>query len=59
MKAMSGIDDTVTALFLKDLVHVYEVDRDDPPTGTQLIFTPDNRFGVEPTERERPPQSAC
>lgn len=50
MKAISGIDDTVTALFLKDLVHVYEVDRDDPPTGTQLIFTPDNRFGVEPLE---------
>src|SRR6185295_13954097 len=39
MKAISGIDDTVTALFLKDLVHVYEVDRDDPPTSTQLIFT--------------------
>ena len=35
------------ALFLKDLVHVYEIDRDDPPTSTQLIFTPDNRFGVE------------
>ena len=50
MKAISGIDDTVTALFLKDLLHVYEVERDDPPTGTQLIFTPDNRFAVEPLE---------
>ena len=50
MKAISGIDDTVVALFLKDLIHVYEIDRDDPPTGTQLIFTPDNRFGVEPFE---------
>src|SRR6516165_2633635 len=54
MKAISGIDETVTALFLKDLIHVYEVDRDDPPTGTQLIFTPDNRFGVEPLEQGEP-----
>src|SRR3990172_5112417 len=54
MKAISGIDDTVTALFLKDLVHVYEVERDDPPTGTQLIFTPDNRFAVEPVEGGEP-----
>src|SRR5688572_4760382 len=51
MKAMSGIDDTVTALFLKDLITVYEVERDDPPLGTQLIFTPDNRFAVEPIEQ--------
>jgi hypothetical protein len=50
MKAISGVDDTVVALFLKDLVHVYEIDRDDPPTGTQLIFTPDNRFAVESVE---------
>src|SRR5207247_6155600 len=50
MKAISGIDDTVTALFLKDLIKVYEVERDDPPTGTELIFTPDNRFAVEPAE---------
>ena len=55
MKVISGIDDTVTALFLKDLVHVYEIDRDDPPTGTQMIFTPDNRFGVEPLEQEGEP----
>src|SRR5712691_7875285 len=51
MKAISGVDDTVVALFLKDLIHVYEIDRDDPPTGTQMIFTPDNRFGVEPLEQ--------
>src|SRR5438309_4003622 len=50
MKAISGIDDTVISLFLKNLIHVYEIDRDDPPTGTQLIFTPDNRFAVEPLE---------
>lgn len=51
MKAISGIDDTVVSLFLKDLIQVYEIDRDDPPTRTQLIFTPDNRFGVEPREQ--------
>src|SRR5436309_8224145 len=54
MKAISGVDDNVTALFLKDLVKVYEVERDDPPTGTQLIFTPDNRFAVEPIEEDDP-----
>jgi len=52
MKAISGIDDALTALFLKDLIQVYEIDRDDPPTGTQLIFTSDNRFGVEPFEQD-------
>ncbi len=54
MKAVSGIDDTVTALFLKDLIQVYEVEGDDPPSGTQLIFTPDNRFAVEPVEGGEP-----
>ncbi len=54
MKAISGVDDNVTALFLKDLIKVYEVERDDPPTGTQLIFTPDNRFAVEPIEEDDP-----
>src|SRR5262245_49482887 len=49
-KALSGIDEYVIALFLKDLVHVYEVDRDDPPQSTQMILTPDSRFGVEPVE---------
>jgi hypothetical protein len=54
MKAISGVDDNVTALFLKDLIKVYEVERDDPPTATQLIFTPDNRFAVEPIEEGDP-----
>jgi hypothetical protein len=54
VRALSGIDELVIALFLKDIVKVYEVDRDDPPEGTQLIFTPDNRFGVEPIEEGEP-----
>lgn len=49
-KALSGIDEYVLALYLKDIVHVYEVDRDDPPETTQMILTPDSRFGVEPIE---------
>ncbi|HEX4998752.1 MAG TPA: DUF6178 family protein [Terriglobia bacterium] len=48
VRALTSIDDAVVALFLKDLIEVYEVDRDDPPTGVRLIFTPDHRFGVEP-----------
>jgi hypothetical protein len=51
-KALSGIDEYVLALFLKDVVHVYEVDRDDPPENTQMILTPDSRFGVEPVETD-------
>src|SRR5438034_6768636 len=50
VSALSGIDEFVISLFLKDLVQVYEVDRDDPPESTQLLFTPDNRFAVEPVE---------
>ena len=50
VRALSGIDEFVISLFLKDMIQVYEVDRDDPPQGTQLIFTPDNRFAVEPVE---------
>jgi hypothetical protein len=49
-KALAGIDEFVLSLFLKDLIHVYEIDRDDPPEQTQLILTPDSRFGVEPVE---------
>jgi hypothetical protein len=49
-KALIGIDETLIALFLKDLVRVYEVDRDDPPDVAQLISTPDERFAVEPVE---------
>src|SRR4051812_24236556 len=55
VRALSGIDEFVIALFLKDLIHVYEVERDDPPEGTQLIFTPDNRFAVEPLQAEGEP----
>jgi hypothetical protein len=51
-KALSGVDEYVIALFLKDLVYVYEVDRDDPPETTQMILTPDSRFGVEPVETD-------
>src|SRR5256885_681392 len=54
MKAISGVDATVIALFLKDLIRVYEVEGDDPPTATELIFTPDNRFSVEPLEEGEP-----
>jgi hypothetical protein len=50
VRALSGIDEFVISLFLKDVIQVYEVDRDDPPQSTQLIFTPDNRFAVEPVE---------
>src|SRR6267142_2080652 len=31
VRALSGIDEFVISLFLKDMVKVYEVDRDDPP----------------------------
>jgi hypothetical protein len=54
VRALSGIDENVIALFLKDLIRVYEVERDDPPEGTQLIFTPDNRYAVEPLEEDEP-----
>ena len=51
-KALSGVDELVIALFLKDLIHVYEVDRDDPPQNTEMTLTPDSRFGVEPIETD-------
>src|SRR5437899_12434846 len=47
MKAISGIDDTLTALFLKDLVKVYEVKCYDLQTSTELNFTPGNRLAVD------------
>src|SRR5262245_55702913 len=50
VRALGGIDEFVISLFLKDVIQVYEADRDDPPESTQLIFTPDNRFAVEPIE---------
>ena len=59
-KALSGIDEYVLALFLKDLIHVYEVDRDDPPENTEMILTPDSRFRRRSRwKRERRPRSAC
>ncbi len=54
VRALSGIDELVIALFLKDLIRVFEVDRDDPPEGAQMIFTPDSRFSVEPIEDGEP-----
>src|SRR5213083_1295042 len=54
VRTLTGIDELVIALFLKDVIHVFEADRDDPPEGTQLIFTPDNRFAVEPAEEGEP-----
>src|SRR5262245_13697042 len=54
VRALSGIDEMVIALFLNDVIHAYEVERDDPPEGTQLIFTPDNRFAVEPLQEGEP-----
>jgi len=54
VRALEGIDEYVIALFLKDLIRVYEVDRDEPVPGAELIFTPDNRFAVEPVESGEP-----
>jgi hypothetical protein len=53
-KALTGVDEYVLALFLKEIVHVYEVDRDDPPDNTEMTMTPDSRFGVEPIEGGEP-----
>ena len=53
-KALSGVDEYVIALFLKEIIHVYEVDRDDPPDNTEMTMTPDSRFGVEPIEGGEP-----
>lgn len=53
-KALGGIDEVVIALFLKDIVHVYEIDRDDPPDNIQMTQTPDSRFGVEPIDEGEP-----
>jgi hypothetical protein len=50
VRALNGIDEFVISLFLKDVIQVYEAERDDPPLSTQLISTPDERFLVEPIE---------
>ena len=49
-RTLEGIDEFVIALFLKDLVEVFEVDRDDPPPATELFLSPDNLFAVCQTE---------
>src|SRR5688572_10188436 len=46
VRALSGIDEYVISLFLKDVIQVYEVDTEDPPQRAEMIFTPDSRFAV-------------
>ena len=46
-RALAGMDDTLIALFLKDLITVYEIERDEPPPAAHLIYTPDNTLAVE------------
>lgn len=48
-RALSGIDYVVVALFLKNLITVYEIERDEPPPATQLLYSPDNSLAVEQT----------
>src|SRR4030095_12026035 len=51
-KALIGIDEYALSRFLKEPINAFEVDRDDPPQSTQMILTPDSRFGVEPVETD-------
>ena len=46
VRALGGIDEDVVALFLKDLIEVFEIERDEPPPATELTFTPDGRLAV-------------
>ncbi len=48
--ALSGIDEYVVALFLKDLITVYEIERDEPAPATELVYSPDSRFAVRSDE---------
>lgn len=48
--ALAGIDPDVVALFLKDLIEVYEIERDEPPPEGNLRFTPDGSLAVSPKE---------
>jgi hypothetical protein len=50
VRALSGIDENVIALFLKELITVYEIERDEPAPETELFYTPDNRFAVHQDE---------
>lgn len=45
-RALSGIDEDVVALFLKDLIEVYEIERDEPPPDRELTFTPGGSLAV-------------
>lgn len=46
-RALSSADAELVALFLKDLIAVYEVEQDEPPPAIQLTYTPDNALAVE------------
>ena len=46
VQALSAVDEFVIAVFLKDLVEVFEIERDEPPPAPDLMFSPDNRFAV-------------
>ena len=45
-EALAGIDDDVVALFMKDLITVFELERDDPPATAELMYTPDDTLAV-------------
>lgn len=49
-RALGGIDPDVIALFLKDLIDVYEMERDEPPPEGGLTFTPDRSLAVRQRE---------
>jgi Family of unknown function (DUF6178) len=44
-----AMDPELLSLFLKDNIQVYALELDEPPPDLALIFTPDNRFGIEIT----------
>ena len=50
VRALGWIDEYAVALFLKDLIEVYEIERDEPPPATQLVYTPDQRFAMRQIE---------
>ncbi len=50
VRALSGIDENLVALFLKDLITVYDIERDEPAPEAELMFSPDNRFAVHADE---------
>ena len=50
VRALGGIDEYVVALFLKDLIEVYEIERDEPAPADELVYSPDQRFAVRQIE---------